>query len=163
MASEPANLIEWVSTSAPGHGGRLFTCGRPGRATYRWQRVRVDDETIDLWVNGLPEADVLHVVSLLGKKRDGFSEFGYYPFRSSAEGGTQPTFQEWLDHCYGPRFVIHELPTVDARGIPTDQLQEASCLVLGLIRSGNTVVIVDSAGAERTARVCEAMGYERQT
>src|SRR5438046_611670 len=46
---EPANLREWRSTK-----GRLFSCGRPGRATLGRKRVAVDVETIDHWVNGLP-------------------------------------------------------------------------------------------------------------
>lgn len=153
--NEPANLCEWRAK------GRLFTCGRPGRATFGRQRRQIGEDTIDLWVNGLPRAEVLHIVSLLGQKRDGFSEFGYYPFRSSHESGTKPTFQEWLDKRYGPRFVVHEFPTVDARGIQPDLLTAVTRHVLNLIETGNTVVVVDSAGAERTARVCEAIGYER--
>src|SRR5437899_132324 len=113
MASnEPANLCEWR-----GKGGRLFTCGRPGRATFERQRRQIEEGTINLWVNGLPRAEVLHIVSLLGQKPDGFSEFDYYPFRSSQESGTKPTFQEWLEQRYGHRFVVHEFPTTDARGI----------------------------------------------
>ncbi len=156
--NEPANLCEWR-----GKGGRLFTCGRPGRATFKQQRRQIDEDTIDLWVNGLPTAEVLHIVSLLGQKRDGFSEFGYYPFRSSQESGLKPTFQEWLDQRYGNRFLVHEFPTTDATGIPADLLKAVTDHGLNLIASGNTVVVVDSAGAERSARVCEALGYERAT
>ena len=82
--------------SAP-QRGRLFTCGRPGRATFGREKRPVDEDLIDLWVQGLPEAEVLPIISLLGQKTTGFSEFGYYPFRSSEEVGTKPTFQEWLD------------------------------------------------------------------
>jgi len=100
-------------------------------------------------------------VSLLGQKTTRFSECGYYPFRSSKEFGTKPTLQEWLDQRYGPRFAVHEFPTVDGRGIPSDVLTEVRGEVLNLIDNGNTVMVVDSAGAEQTARVCEACGYER--
>ena len=33
--------------------------------------------------------------------------------------------------------------------------------VLSLISSGDMVVVVDSAGAERTVRVCEIVGFKR--
>lgn len=141
----------------------MFTCGRPGRATFGRDRRPVDNVTIDLWVKGLPIAEVLHIVSLLGRKPDGFSEFGYYPFRSAQEHGSKPTFQDWLDERYSRRFVVHEFPTDDARGIPAEVLEVVRRHVLDLIKSARTVVIVDSAGAERTARVCEAMGYKRMT
>ena len=104
---------------------------------------------------------MLHIISLLGQKTTGFSEFGYYPFRSSEEVGTKPTFQEWLDKRYGRRFVVHEFRTTDGRGIPRDVLKDVTRHALDLIEKGSTVLVLDSAGAERTARVCEAMGYRR--
>lgn len=158
---EPINLSEWTGTTKVGPRGRLYTCGRPGRAVFGKTRSPVDNDTIDLWVQGLPDANVLHVVSLLGKKKDGFSEFDYYPFRSSKEMGNKPMFQQWLNDHYGPRFVVHEYPTIDAQGIPPKLLEEISHRVLNLIRNGNTVVVIDSMGAERTARVCGAIGYKR--
>jgi hypothetical protein len=50
---------------------------------------------------------------------------------------------------------------VDGKGIPSVVLTTVRDKVIDLIDCGKTVVIVDSAGAERTARVCEACGYER--
>ena len=70
-------------------------------------------------------------------------------------------FQEWLDQRYSRRFEVHEFPTRDREGLPRDVLEAVRRCVLDLIENGNTVVVVDSAGAERTARVCEAIGYER--
>ncbi len=159
--SEPINLTEWRLQEA--QGGRLFSCGRPGRATFGREKVRVDDSTIEQWINGLPGAPVLHLVSLLGKKKSGFSEFGYYPFRSTHEAGTQPTLQEWLTERHGRRFVVHEFPTVDAQGIPSDTLDEVTHCVRQLLAQGNTVVVIDSAGAERTSRVCERLGKKRRS
>jgi hypothetical protein len=100
-------------------------------------------------------SDSLYVISLLGKKTSGFSEFDYYPFRSSREAGAKPTFQEWLDNRYGPRFVVHEFPTVDAapEGIQADVLEAVTHDVLKLIEKNCTVVLVDSAGARRTTQV----------
>ena len=153
--TEPKSLREWST-----NGGHLFTCGRPGRATFGREQRPIDEDTIDRWAGGLPSVDVLHIVSLLGEKRSGLSEFSYYPFRSSKKPGAEPTFQEWLDQRYGPRFVVHEFPTVDMRGIPPDVLAAAAQEVRHLVDEGNLVVVIDSAGAERTARVCEACGYE---
>jgi hypothetical protein len=154
---EPGNLREW-RTDAP---GRVFTCGRPGRATFGTEKRSIGGDTIDQWVSGLPEADVLHVVSLLGRKPDGYSEFAYYPFRSEHEAGTKPTFQEWLSDRYGPRFEVHEFPTVDLQGIGADVLTRATSVIRDLVGRGEAVLVVDSAGAERTARVCEACGFQR--
>jgi hypothetical protein len=153
---EPERLQEWRTD-----GGRLFTCGRPGRATFKRAKRPIGEGIIDLWVEGLPSVDLLHIVSLLGRKVGGLSEFNYYPFRSSEETGTKPTFQEWLDGRYERRFLVHEFPTVDARGIPSDVLRAVRDEVRGLVHRGETVLVVDSAGAERTARVCEACGYQR--
>lgn len=158
---EPMNLREWKPRTAAPRKGRLFTCGRPGRATFGRDKRPVDDDTIDLWVKGLPQVEVLHIVSLLGEKTTGFSEFGYYPFRSSKESGTKKTFQEWLDKRYGGRFVVHEFRTFDGRGIPRDVLNTVTRFALDLLENDNTVLVLDSAGAERTARVCETMGYKR--
>jgi hypothetical protein len=153
---EPANLSEWRTSR-----GRLFTCGRSGRATFGREKRQIGLATIDEWVHGLPKAETLHIVSLLGQKLGGYSEFGYYPFRSSKEAGDKPTFQKWLDQTYGRRFSVHEFPTTDAMGIEPRLLQEAKSCVIELLGGNQTVLVIDSAGAERTARVCEAVGAKR--
>lgn len=158
--SEPANLTEWKGPNSE-RQGKLFTCGRPGRATFQRARRSIGDDVIEQWATGLPSAEVLHIVSLLGEKKDGFSEFSYYPFRSAMEPGTKPTFQTWLDDRYPGRFVVAEFPTTDARGIPPDTLRAAAGHVLELLDEGRSVIVMDSAGSERTARVCEAIGYGR--
>ena len=114
-------------------------------------------------VAGLPDADPLHIVSLLGRKKDGYSEFSYYPFYSMMETDKSPTFQEWLDSRYERTFVVHEFPTIDAQGVPRAVLNAVTMFITPLLRNDSTVVLIDSAGAERTARVCEAMGYMRVT
>ena len=158
--NEPINLREWKRPSGVEQQGRLFTCGRPGRATYGRAKIAVPEEIIDLWVNGLPLSDVLYIVSLLGRKTNGFSEFSYYPFRSALETGTKPTFENWLNDRYRQRFFVHEFPTIDARAIPLDVLQAAERQVLKCLQGHHTTVVLDSAGAERTARVCQAIGYK---
>jgi hypothetical protein len=155
--NEPINLRERRSHATLTSGGRLFTCGRPGRGTFGRKRFRIDDTIVHLWVQGLPVRYLVMIVSLLGTKRDGYSEFAYYSFRSSKESGEKPTFQEWLDQHYSQRFVVNEFPTIDSSGIPSDVLSAVSRCMLHLVEEGHTVVLVDSAGAERTSRVCEAI------
>lgn len=159
---EPINLTEWTSRTDRGHKRSLFTCGRPGRAIFGQNRLPVGCVIIDKWVEGLPGAEVWHIVSLLGRKKDGFSEFGYYPFRSAKEPGEKPTFQEWFDQRYQyGRFIVHEFPTTDARGIPPDVAEAAKGCILELLESSRNVVVLGSAGAERTARICEPIGYKK--
>jgi len=160
-SKEPVNLREWRPPASAQFAGRLFTCGRPGRGTPGYGRARkpVDLGKIGRWIEGLPRAEVLHIVSLLGWKTDVFSEFDYYPFRSSQERGTKPPFQDWLDSRYGQRLIVWEFPTVDARGIEDSVLDDVKHCVPNLLEKNVTVVVVDSAGAQRTARVCEALGF----
>ncbi len=158
---EPINLREWAACEGAPRTGRLFTCGRPGRGTFGTARRRVDKCTIDQWVEGLPEGEVLHIISLLGEKKDGFSEFSYYPFRSSKEIGDKPTFQDWLDEHHGQRLLVDEYPTTDAEAMSPTCLEVVKHRVVELMEAGNTVVVMDSAGAVRTARVCEGIGYRR--
>lgn len=96
-------------------------------------------------------------------EKDGYSEFSYYPFRSSAETGSEPTFQEWLDEFYKGRFFVREFPTTDSRKIPNSILEEIVQYLCPLLRSGGDVIVVDSAGAVRSSRVCEAMGCRRHS
>jgi hypothetical protein len=157
--TEPIRLRQWKALEGREQKGRLFTCGRPGRATYKRERRTVPDEIIVMWERGLPKAEVRHLVSLLGQKTDGFSEFDYYPFRSSTESSAKPTFQESLNNRYSQQFVVHEFPTVDARPIAKDVFDDVKRRVLKLLEQGQTVILIDSAGAERVARVCESIGY----
>jgi hypothetical protein len=164
VVREPINLREWKAPPGRQSPGRLFTCGRPGRATYLRAKVAVAEDVIDLWERGLPQADVLHIVSLLGQKTTGLSEFSYYPFRSAKEEGAKPVFEEWLNTRYNMRrFIVSEFPTVDGRGIPRDLLDAVKLQVSQCLEEGSTIVVIDSAGAERAARVCEAIGYVRSS
>lgn len=45
-SDEPVNLGEWRAPTTAGGGGRLFTCGRPGRGTFGREKRPIDDETI---------------------------------------------------------------------------------------------------------------------
>lgn len=75
---EPLNLKEW-----PAPLGQLYSCARPGRGTHGRKRASVDTAVLRRWLRNLPAVGELHMISLLGHKADGMSEFVYYPFRSA--------------------------------------------------------------------------------
>jgi hypothetical protein len=152
---EPCNLREWTVTS-----GRLFTCGRPGRGTFSGSKKQIPEYIIDLWVDGLPKVPQVSIISLLGQKYpSGLSEFSYYPFRSCMEDGAKPTFQDWLISRYRSRFIVEEFPTQDRLPMASCEYVEAirNC-VRSLLDSGAVVIIVDSAGVQRTGEICGTIG-----
>jgi hypothetical protein len=69
---EPLNLKEW-----PAPVGRLYSCARPGRGTNGRKRTSVETAVLRRWLRNLPAAGPLHIISLLGCKADGMSEFVY--------------------------------------------------------------------------------------
>jgi hypothetical protein len=114
------------------------------------------------WVRGLDRIrrdTPIRIVSLLGTKDDGYSEFAFYPFRSQHEQPSKPTFQEWLDAENPGAFVVYEFPTVDAGPIDGSTIDAAGRCVASLLAKGETVVVVDSAGVVRSSRVCTSLGY----
>jgi hypothetical protein len=163
VASEPYNLKQCLPGGAP-FPGRLFTCGRPGRSLGK--RVFVPDEIVESWIDGLPPAKNVHLISLLGAKEDGTLEYSFYTFRGGGElTNDRPTFQEWLDDRYEvDRFVVHDCPTVDAgdKAIPEECIVPLSNLILRLLTLGETVVLFDSAGSQRTRQFFTAAGFRRR-
>lgn len=158
---EPCNLKQCKPIGAP-QEAFLFTCGRPGRSLGR--TTAVPDEMVDCWVAGLPQAGTLHVLSLLGEKEDGRSEYSFYSFRGSHERSAKPTFQNWLDSRYGSgRLQLHEYPTVDAGpgSLSDEDIESIRAIVMPLLSTGETVVVFDSYGSERTGQVCRALGFRR--
>jgi len=157
---EPCNLREWFVDH-----GRLLTCGRPGRGYYAAGNLPhkgVPGHILEEWVQGLCVADCVDIVSLLGKKKNGTSEFRYYPFRSSEESGGKPTLQSWLDAQRRGAFFVREFPTTDYQTIPADRVSGIVSYIQKLLGDGRTVVLVDSAGAVRTKQVRDAMGATKQ-
>jgi hypothetical protein len=111
----------------------------------------------------LPDASTLHIVSLLGRLKDGFSEFSYYPFKSEHETGEEPTFQAWLDRRYGyGRFIVHEFPTTNGFAIPVETMMKLIARVSNLLKEGKPVVFVDSAGSLRNQELRETLGLTVQ-
>lgn len=115
-------------------------------------------------MQNLPAGD-LAVVSLLGQKPDGTSEFSFYPFRGGYDGSDKglPTFEEWLAKHYPERaIVVRELPTIDFRPVPLETLQSAEAEIARLLQAGKTVVLVDSGGVTRTGAVCRHLRLQEK-
>src|SRR5713101_5602168 len=110
VGSEPCNLKQCLPEEAS-FPGRLFTCARPGRSL--GSKAPVPDEIVASWIDELPPATTVHLVSLLGEKENGTLEYSFYTFRGGGDHPDgRPTFQEWLDDRYcADRFVVHDYPT----------------------------------------------------
>jgi hypothetical protein len=107
-------------------------------------------------VQNLPE-EKLVVVSLLGRKPDGTSEYSFYPFRGGYDPTDEslPTFEAWLAKHYPERgIVVREHPTIDFQSIPQETLQRAATDIGNFLQRGQTVVLMDSGGETRTGAVC---------
>jgi hypothetical protein len=115
------------------------------------------------WIEGVRMIDpIVHIVSLLGKKGTGTSEFKYYPFRSCEESNHKPIFQDWLGSKNPGALVVHEFPTTDYEDIPNDRIAAIRTCVEGLLARGSTVLLMDSAGAVRTRQVRIALSLTSQ-
>ena len=164
--NEPCRLTLW--TPKVGQiSGQLFTCSRPGRSLGS-KRSKISDEYVHAWVSGLPPStEGVIVVSLLGCKEDGLSEFSYYSFRggfdTSEERPGCPTFQEWLDLHYQPgRFCLYEYPTTDLL-VPSDETKaQAVATIRSFLGKGRTVIVVDSGGVGRSGNIATAVAARLQ-
>jgi hypothetical protein len=79
----------------------------------------VPDNLVRGWVLGLPGPNTA-IISLLGRKPDGTSEFSFYSFRGGfdlpSEQTSRLSFQQWLDrHFEENAIILHEHPTCDFR------------------------------------------------
>jgi len=160
-SSEPSNLKVFQSRKEP-FAARLFTAARPGRSLGR-AIPKISDETVYAWARGLlPLSSQLHIISLLGTKPNGLSEYSYYSFRGS-RGSLEidfkkPTFQEWLNDRFGlERFVVVDFPTIDTMPIEAAMITEICQCTTSLLMTSNDVLIVDSGGEGRTGKICSEL------
>jgi hypothetical protein len=137
-------------------GGVLYTCARPGRSYGR--SATVSPRQIYEWLSGLPGPHT-GLISLLGVKPNGASEFSYYPFCSEfdrcrvAEG--TPTFQRWLDLHHAELGVrVLERPTTDLQSVPMSVSEQVKRDVAALRREHRPIVLMDSGGESRTGQIC---------
>lgn len=155
----PHNLKCWKLDTSTGTT-HFYTCGRPGREM--GNDGQVPDELVHRWVLGLPGPDTA-VVSLLGRKPGGLSEFSYYSFcgglDTPEERKGRSSFQDWLNEQHKNLHIsFYEYPTIDRRGVPLEVRCAVSDEIRRLIMKGHTAVVVDSAGSERTGRIREHIG-----
>jgi hypothetical protein len=152
---EPYRLRYWRVPT-----GKLATCARPGRSKYK-DASRVPDNITHQWVQNLPGPNTV-VMSLLGRKPNGTSEYSFYPFYGGFDTANErrgrPSFQEWLKENHADLSIeVQEHPTEDYRPIPKEVLAKIAPEISQLLALGRTVVLVDSGGQTRTSAVCRYM------
>jgi len=162
---EPYKLRRWKRIDQAGPG-RCFTSARPGPS--KGKAGSVPDKEVHRWIAGLPGSQGTVIFSLLGRKPDGQSEFGFYSFYGGFErAGDRPGlqhFQEWLDRWHPDRaFELFEYPTVDFEPIQSTILDQVTANVAQLLDSGRTVVIIDSGGEVRVRPVCKQLNLVEDT
>jgi hypothetical protein len=161
---EPYRLRRWRPSSSS-QDVKFFTCARPGRS--KGASGRVPDALVDKWVRGLPNQTKTIIISLLGYKPDGKSEFSFYSFHGGwdlpASHGLL-SFQEWFDRSHKERSIqVIEHPTHDFRPIPQGTLQAIESDISRLLSEGRTIVVMDSGGETRTTQVCKHMRFIEDT
>ncbi len=155
--------------------GSLYTCARPGRSMGAKQ-AEINDTIVESWAEGIIHEigsptvddnrtnDEIIIVSLLGRKPNGLSEFSYYSFCGGFDSPEQraghPTWQQWLSGRYGSKFRVYEFPTEDLKPVSEDMKRRAIDAVLGFMRSGRTIILVDSGGFSRTGNLASAIMRE---
>jgi hypothetical protein len=158
---EPYKLRRWRRQSSSDQIA-FFTCARPGRS--KGHAGAVPDNLVDKWIRGLPGIRPVAIVSLLGRKPDGLSEFSFYSFAGAferpAERKGRPLFIDWLLRWH-PACVdrVIEHPTTDFKRIDVSTLAAVAADIEAHLTSGRTVVLIDSGGEIRTRQVCAHAGF----
>lgn len=121
---KPYKLRRWQLREPLG-AGHFYTCARPGRTgDSKSKHGNVSDAVVHRWVSGLPDPSAV-IISLLGMKRDGLSEYSFYSFFGGSDqpsdDGHRPSFRSWLQQSH-PGVVLIEYPTIDMEPIPTETL-----------------------------------------
>lgn len=147
--TEPFRLKAW-HLSHP--AGLFYTCARPGRSL--GSQATVSDRQVLDWANRLPGSADIYIVSLLGEKPGGKSEFSFYSFFEQ-----KLSFQDWLNSKIRDRtFHVVDHPTIDLEPIPPQIMKSIAADVRRLVAEAKTVVIVDSGGWTRTGAVAAYLG-----
>lgn len=158
---KPHNLTRWALTDSPDWS--FWTCARPGR--HRGPSADVPDEDVHLWVTSMLEhldRRPLVLVSLLGRKETGKSEFSFYSFHGGYDVPGESSggfFAAWLARHY-PDVVLVEHPTTDAVPVPDEVVSAVEVDIWHFTEAGAAVVIFDSFGLVRTGEVAQAIGAQ---
>jgi hypothetical protein len=147
--AEPFRLKEWrLAGPSP---GLFYTCARPGRS--RGSKGSVPDRLVLDWARGLPGCTETFIISLLGRKPKGTSEFSFY------SSFNDPDSFEWLNTLVaGRKFHVISHPTTDLEDIEPSILAMVANDVTRLVSESKTVVIIDSGGWTRTRAVAAHLG-----
>lgn len=112
------------------------------------------DELVHRWVRRLPSKNDVVVVSLLGQKPDGTSEFSLYSFYKKGR-----SFRHWLDENYKREAIqIIEHPTCDMKCVPDETVAAVGSDLSRLLLARKPVVLMDSGGWKRVEQVCRQIG-----
>jgi len=157
---EPYRKRRWRKTGSPERIA-FFTCARPGRSLGSTQHV--SDDIVHKWVKGLPGPHTA-IISLLGRKPNGTSEFSFYTFcgkdDTPSEVRGKQLWQSWLDrHHRKCGITVIEHPTTDFQPITEDTLKGIARDVERLLSEGRAIVLIDSGGQTRTSTVCKRLGF----
>lgn len=85
----------------------------------------------------MPKGESTTIISLLGHKPNGMSEYSFYSF-------DQDTFEGWLKSNSTDSINVIRHPTEDFAKIPDETLKSIKSDVLECLKRGHTVVLVDS-------------------
>ena len=124
--------------------------------------MAIPNHVVVSWVEGLP-LSVNVIVSLLGQKPDGSSEFKFYSHSVAAgSNGVLASFEDWIRALVPNRpLKVVEHPTIDMQPLSTDTLIKIGATVGGCLADGDGLVIVDSGGVTRTGAVCAYLRAQR--
>lgn len=160
MPSKPFKLRHWHFTQ-DGQSVYFYTSARPGRSSESASRhAHIPDEVVGRWVLSLPGPRTA-IISLLGAKPDGTSEYSFYTFSGGSDRSTgkQRTFRAWLrDHHPEQAIELVERPTIDFQPVPKETIARVLKDIKQLVAQGKTVILVDSGGETRTGAVCRSIG-----
>src|SRR2546426_2008088 len=137
---KPFRLRRW-QIGTPTDRFHFFTCARPGRTgDPASKHAQVSENMVHRWVLGLPYPNTA-IVSLLGRKPDGLSEFSFYSFYggfdSPSEHPGRLSFQEWLDRWHGDlSIVVSQHATQDFEPIQHEMLDEIASDINKLLSAG---------------------------
>lgn len=160
MPSKPFKLRHW-RLKHDGQSIYFYTSARPGRsAELASKDAQIPDQLVAKWVRSLP-GPTPAIISLLGTKPDGSSEYRFYSFSGGSDGsaGKQKSFGAWLrDQIPEQAIELVERPTVDFKAVPEETIAAVLKDIKRLAAQGKTVVLVDSGGEQRTGAVCRRIG-----